>query len=198
MDESTDSTRSVDDGSVSSQEQAIELWKYFGGVGGGDKNTMVQVCNWLLGFSVAIVAFAFGTKLLTKLFSEQWAFSIMSLLGFIISFVSGLVSLIYGSYANWNWAKADQIADAHKENKWRILDPDNVPWTNDQKKRGFGLPEWVVNWSTPTPRFHRLGPIFWIYFVLSMLSAAVHLTVMILANRASLVQYSPRWGSLLG
>jgi hypothetical protein len=43
-----------------SEGDAIELWKYFGGIGGGDKNTMVLVCNWLLGFSVVIIGFAFG------------------------------------------------------------------------------------------------------------------------------------------
>jgi hypothetical protein len=149
-------------------------------VGGADKNTMVQICNWLLGFSIVIVGFAFGKDLDKGILGERFVFS-MAFFGFIISIVSASVSLIYGGYANWNWAKADQIARDYVDYGLRILDPDDAPWTDDQKKRGFGLPAWVLNLSTPTPRYHRLAPIFWIYFVLSLLSMAVHITLMVLA-----------------
>jgi hypothetical protein len=54
-----------------SEARAVELWKYFGSVGGGDKNTMVQVCNLLRGFSLAIVAFAFGSELKNNLLTPR-------------------------------------------------------------------------------------------------------------------------------
>lgn len=103
-----------------SESDAVELWKYFGSVGGADKNTMVQVCNWLLGFSAAIITFAFGKSLETSILGERSSFLIMAFLGFTSSIVSSLVSLTYGGYANRNWARADQIA---RDYQWTISIP---------------------------------------------------------------------------
>jgi hypothetical protein len=50
MDQSAGSNQSGDDNpTLWSQQQALQLWKYFDGVGAADKNTMVTVESLLLG-----------------------------------------------------------------------------------------------------------------------------------------------------
>jgi hypothetical protein len=87
--------------------------------------------------------------------------------------------LIYGGYANWNWAKADQIGRIYE---WATLYPDDVSWTDEEKKHGSKLlAKWARDLSAPTPAYHGLAPIFRIYFTLSLLSIAAHVTLMVLA-----------------
>jgi hypothetical protein len=55
MDQSAGSNKSGDDNPTQwSQQHALELWKYFDGMGATDKNTMVTVEALLLGLSAAI------------------------------------------------------------------------------------------------------------------------------------------------
>ena len=41
------------------QDNAFEAWKYHASVGGADKDRMIQIATWLLGFSAAIIGFIF-------------------------------------------------------------------------------------------------------------------------------------------
>ncbi|HWB41310.1 MAG TPA: hypothetical protein VG500_08635 [Gemmatimonadales bacterium] len=48
----------MEETSARTEEQDLELWKHFAGFGGEDKNRMVTIASWLLGFSAALLAFA--------------------------------------------------------------------------------------------------------------------------------------------
>ena len=45
------------------EKLAFEAWKYYEGVGGADKDRMIQIVTWLLGFSAAIIGFQASGKL---------------------------------------------------------------------------------------------------------------------------------------
>jgi hypothetical protein len=76
------------------------------------------------------------------------------------------VSLLYGAYAAWNWAIADEIAADYG---WRKLLPDHDP-----------LRRLKAGWQTPLvrglagPCQGSIAPVFWMFFVISMISAAIH------------------------
>ena len=84
---------------------ALEVWKHYGGVGGADKDRMVQIVTWLLGFSAAIIGFYASGEL-----SRPLGTSLLFVIGALISLLSAYVALLYGSYASWNWSIADRIA----------------------------------------------------------------------------------------
>ena len=155
-------------GSQRDASDMVALWKHFAETGDHDKNSMVQICNWLLAISVAIVGLAFAKDVHTRFVNERWTFLILGSFGTVISLVSVSVALIYGGYANWNWAKADQVA---RDNNWNDLDPDHDPWTEDQKTHSWVLARWARCLSYPVNTYNRLAPIFIVYFGLSVLSA---------------------------
>ena len=77
---------------------AFEVWKYYGGIGGDDKDKMIQIVTWLLGFSSLIIGFlcqrqANGTS------GERF---LLAVLGMLISFSGSLHSAsVPGGYATW-------------------------------------------------------------------------------------------------
>lgn len=93
-------------------EDDLELWKHYASFGGEDKNRMVLIASWLLGFSAVILG------QLEKHLASARQLSLMapelgvlhSLSGMAISFAAGYVALLYGGYSNRNWKKADEIA----------------------------------------------------------------------------------------
>ena len=152
------------------------MWKKFAETGGADKDRMVHVCNWLLSFSVAIIGVAFAKGVDPSIVTKGAAIAILGGLGLLLSIASALVTIIYGGYANWNWAKADQIARVYH---WDILKPKDEPWTAMQKLQDSCLlAKWGRCWSAPADTYSRLAPIFNLYFVLALLSAFVHIIIM--------------------
>jgi hypothetical protein len=140
---------------------------------------MIQVCNWLLAFSAILLAFLFKKDLAEDIFSRKMVSLFVALFGIAISVVSALVALTYAGYANRNWAKADQIALRYK---WNMLDPQDEPWTEEDKRASLGKLATLVHFlSAPRPTYHRFAPIFWIYLILSGLSASVHIILLSLA-----------------
>ena len=110
-------------------EEAIELWKYFGGIGSADKNTMVTVESLLLGISATIIGYVVTNLGIQWLSVTQPIKGLcLALLGLVISGVASYVALLYGGYSNWNWAKADAIAraQAKRHPKWNELLPGNT------------------------------------------------------------------------
>lgn len=149
---------------------AFDVWKYHASVGGADKDRMVQVTTWLLGFSAAILGLYATGEL-----GDTWATILLLVIGILVSALAGLVALLYGGYATWNWAIADQIAEAQKaeEGAWSVLLPANRPI---EKATMFSAPAlWMAK-----PRPGKLAPIFWLFFVISILSAVVHAVVVVL------------------
>lgn len=90
--------------SYNGDSDLIELWKHYANTGGKDKNTKVLVCNWLLALSIAISGFCLVQEIHSHILSDRFTIAILSCCGVIVSFLSSLVSLTYGGYANWNWA----------------------------------------------------------------------------------------------
>jgi hypothetical protein len=112
---------------------AFEVWKYYGSVGGGDKDTMIKIVTWLLGFSAAIIAFYAKDEIKAPLSTV-----LMLVLGVSVSIVAAFTALLYGGYATWNWAIADLIAETYK---WPEQSPsyDPVPRPKARRTAAFSL-----------------------------------------------------------
>src|ERR1051326_2704317 len=91
---------------ASTAPNTLEVWKYYGGIGGSDKNTMIKIVTWLLGFSTAIIGVYATDKL-----KDDFAINLLFILGALISTVAACVALLYGGYSLWNWSIADRIAE---------------------------------------------------------------------------------------
>jgi hypothetical protein len=147
---------------------AFEVWKYHGGIGGADKDRMVKIVAWLLGFSSAIIGF-----LASATPTEPRAGALLNVLGILVSVLAALVALLYGGYATWNWAIADRIAEDYR---WQKLLPGYKPIHRPKWSAAPAL--WLAK-----PRPDGIAPIFWIFFFVSLLSAIAH--VVLLACGAS-------------
>lgn len=83
---------------------------------------MVVIATWLLTFSAAIhwyvISRVMGAEEMTDSLVDRAAR--VSCLGLVVSFLAAYVALLYGGYANQNWRKADEIAEA---NSWLDLHP---------------------------------------------------------------------------
>jgi hypothetical protein len=120
-------------------DQDLELWKYYAGAGGADKNTMVTVTSLLLGFSITIISYIVAQLITFNpiLIKEPTKVLSLAILGLIISCLTVYVALLYGGYSNENWARADDIARRLKEKYgWNDL----LPNMQKKKKNGFKLP----------------------------------------------------------
>ena len=141
---------------ASDPKQAFEVWKHYAATGGADKDWMIQIVTWLLGFSAGIIGF-YATGKLTK---AAWA---VIFLGILISLLAAATSLLYGAYAAWNWAIADQIAK--KYNLWEEQRPDYNPFEGAKVS-------WVMRLAGPCE--NRIAPVFWLFFIASLVSLGVH------------------------
>jgi hypothetical protein len=177
---------SAADGSTSSrpwlEPQAVDLWKVHAERGGADKDRMVTVCTWLLGLAVAIVVLAFGQGVETTLGTEKVALTILALFGLGLSILSAFAALIYGGYANRNWATADEIARLYE---WDLLDPEHEPRKPREERRSDRrldrvLGGWARNLSKPREPYSQLAPIFKLYLGLSVASAGAQVIVLIM------------------
>ena len=105
-------------------------------MGGTDKNTMVTIVSWLLAFAATAIGYIVTHKDMigptAGEISHPLRMMAVSLLGLVVSGIAGYVTLLYGGYANRNWAKADEIADRRG---WLDLLPGNVDDRRPTKKR---------------------------------------------------------------
>jgi hypothetical protein len=136
---------------------AFEAWKYCGGIGGSDKDRMIQIVTWLLGFSAAIIGFQATGELKDPS---------VTIFGVLVSLVAAYVALLYGSYAAWNWAIADEIAEAYD---WRELHPDHDP----TQRSKVGWQRTLVR-CLARPCQGKIAPVFWAFFAVSLVSAVIH------------------------
>lgn len=164
---------------------AFEVWKHHASIGGADKDRMVLMATWLLALSAGILAFVLKEPEQPNVVRGPIVARCLAIVGVMTSVVSALVTLVYGGYANWNWAKADQIA---KDYGWWRLDPTDSPIA------ALGIPEnrnflvaWALGQARPKHAHEELAPVFWYFFWLSMASLGVHLFILI----------STRYGNLL-
>ena len=177
----------ADESAQWSEPQALDLWKYFGGVGASDKNTMVTVESLFLGFSAAIIWYIVTNLLRVNPLSvtEPFKAGCLAILGVAISGGVIYVALLYGGYSNWNWAMADAIAreQAKRHPKWNDLLPENSEAV-------------VEKWMTSKPSYlcavaarrgqpcdpkTQLAPIFIFYGIYALLAALFHLFVFLIS-----------------
>jgi len=154
---------------------AFEVWKYYGGIGGDDKNKMIQIVSWLLGFSAAIIGLYASGKL-----TEPVATVLLIVLGILVSILAAFTALLYGGYATWNWTIADQIA---KNYEWPEQCPDYKPFAKVKAHRTALIPLWFAK-----PRQNKIAPVFWMFFVVSVLSFGVHAVLLVYAVRSARAQ----------
>ncbi|MFM0144933.1 hypothetical protein [Paraburkholderia sp. RL18-085-BIA-A] len=186
MSESMNSAASGDDETPWEERQAMELWKYFGSVGAADKNTMVTVEAFLQGFSATIIGYV-----VTKLvcfhplgITEPYVGICLALLGFVIACVAGYVSLLYGGYSNWNWAKADAIARSQvsRDPRWKKLLPEHsIEAVDGTRRKASVFCAIAVRLGRPCDPVTQLAPIFSLYAWLALFTALFHLLVFLLS-----------------
>ncbi len=171
-----------------SDDQAIELWKYFAGVGAQDKNTMVTVGALLLGFSAALMGILVDKDLLkfeSLSIAEPGKTFSLAILGIVISCVAAYISLLYGGYSNWNWAKADAIArDRMKVNpNWAELLPPKSKETVEQGTTGTPscFAAIAARFGKPCDPIIELAPIFTLYTWLALGAVLLHGFVLFLS-----------------
>jgi hypothetical protein len=107
-------------------ELDLELWKHFAGMGGTDKSTMITTVSWLLGLAAAALSYIATQRICWttfKLKDDPTEALVVALVGLILAIAAGYLTLLYGGYANRNWAQADRIAGDHK---WYDLLPENT------------------------------------------------------------------------
>ncbi len=159
------------------EEVAFEVWKSFASIGGADKDRMVQIATWLLALSAGIGAFALKEAVDQNGESEPIVAGYLAIVGILTSLASASVTLVYGGYANWNWAKADQIANDY--GWWRLAPSDSPIAALGRPKKRNSLVTWALNQAEPTRAHEKLAPVFWCFFLLSMASLAVHLVILV-------------------
>lgn len=145
-------------------KREFEVWKYYAGIGGADKDRMIQIVSWLLGFSAAIIGVYATNKL-----AEPQARVLLIVVGILVSFLAAFTALLYGGYATWNWSIADRIAEA---NHWTDQTPDYDPI-----KRPAPLTARVFL-RLAKPCQNRIAPVFWLYFGVSLLSLGVQIILL--------------------
>lgn len=125
-------------------ERAFEAWKHYAAAGGADKDRMIQIATLLLGFSAAIAGFIFDHAVKGSHVTEPLAAAGLSIGGMIVAFASALVTLLYGGYANRNWARAERIA---RSSGWFELQRAN---TRNQPRRDST--DTSSRWRTSIPK----------------------------------------------
>jgi hypothetical protein len=159
-----------------SPDQDLELWKHFAGMGGTDKNTMVTIVSWLLAFAAAAIGYIVTDKDLIGYtiprISHPVRMMTVSSLGLLVSAVAGYVTLLYGGYANRNWAKADDIADRRG---WCDLLPGDLGDRNSKKRqKSSRLNNVAWHWARPCYPDAELAPVFKVYGLLALLGGVAH------------------------
>ena len=113
--------------------------------------------TWLLGFSAAIIGFQAKGELKDPR---------ITIFGILVSLVAAYVSLLYGAYAAWNWATADDISKAYE---WKELRPDYHPTSTSKAGWQGSLARGLAG-----PCEGKIAPVFWTFWVFSLVSAAIH------------------------
>ena len=148
-------------------DRYFELWRYHDSIGGKDKNWMIQIATWLIGISIALLAFVVSAN------SCQFALrDYLPLLGAAVSALGFLVVLVYGGYARRHWAIADWIAEKKLfGNQVYVVDPNNA---RPVRRRSLSA---AAN-RLATCDNHSLAPVFKFFLFFCFASAIAHLVLL--------------------
>ncbi|HTE23278.1 hypothetical protein [Flavitalea sp.] len=138
------------------ENHAFEVWKYYGGVGGTDKDTMIKIVTWLLGFSAASIGVYTSVK------STDFPARVLPIIGIVFSILGAYIAILYGAYVAWNWAIADRIAE---DNGWTKQKPDYRPFQKSDNCIAF----WLAK-----PCNNKIAPVFKFFFWVSIVSLVIH------------------------
>jgi hypothetical protein len=166
------------------EQQAIDLWKYFGTVGAADKNTMVAVAGFLLSLSVGLVGYVVASSLVRfhpPYVSDPQKAICVAVIGGSLSWLIYYVSVLYAGYSNWNWAQADAIANglARRYPKWEMLLPEYSPFKGAPKAKGICAR--ALRWGKPCVPAEEVAPIFRLYAWAAVALGILHVLVLGLA-----------------
>jgi hypothetical protein len=170
---------------------ALEAWKHYASVGGADKDRMVAVSTWLLGFSATIIGFTLTQGVDGYSLKQPMVSALLALVGMGLSAVALAVAFSYGGYANRAWATADQIAAAYN---WHYLLPSNNPFQSASapaETQGITWRRRILDWAhgkmaelalglaDPRPTQRRLAPVFEVFVLVALASFVIHLLVVL-------------------
>jgi hypothetical protein len=176
-------------------DQDLELWKHHASTGGKDKDRMVTIASWLLGFSAVILWYIVTNLIVSKTLElrEPKIAILTAVLGIGVSILALYISLLYGGYSNQNWGKADKIACCRK---WCDLLPSTEPSprhddrhkaeaepTREQQnlvvrlyhRLHLSLNRLAKRWARPCDPTKRLAPVFIVFLGLATFSLLLHL-----------------------
>jgi len=157
---------------------AFQAWEHFSSTGGIDKNTMVTVVSWLLGFSGAIIGYIVTQKINPDRFVLRQPVATLFLagLGIVTSFAAGFVALLYGGYANRNWGRAHEIARARGWHDLLSEKPSSL-----RHSRPISLAAIATRLAGPQDCAKKLAPVFLVFMGLAVTSVGFHLTCLLWA-----------------
>jgi hypothetical protein len=98
----------------------------------------------------------------------------VAIFGVLLSLVAAYVALLYGAYAAWNWAIADEIACAYQ---WRELCPDHDPIPSSASAWQGALVRWLAR-----PCQGKIAPVLWAFVAFSLVSAAIHCVLLAVSS----------------
>lgn len=162
-------------GTELNENQLIDIWKHFAVTGGADKDRMVTITIWILGFSAALLGYL-AINLIdysAVAVKEPGMTRVLSCLGVLVSAFGARIVLLYAGYTNWNWAKADSLASQLKTKFGirELLPP-------GQNCKVFPEPTTgPVSW----PPIDELLPIFKWFLIAAVSLSIVHVTAFVLS-----------------
>jgi hypothetical protein len=158
------------------EDRDLEVWKHFAGMGGTDKNTMILVVSWLLGLAAGAIGYCVNELSDSPSAGLGQPVSVVAVsgLGLILSLLAAYVTLLYGGYANRNWAQADMVARKHG---WRDLLPEGCAGEKTRRRWGLAATAWWF--ARPCDPERTLAPVFWVFSFLSIVSGVAHSIILV-------------------
>lgn len=151
------------------EKSQIDIWKYYGGIGGADKDQMIKIVTWLLTVSTGIVGLYATGKI-----NADGSMAFLLSIGVLVSLLAAFTALLYGGYAAWNWAIADRIAEKYI---WKEQTPNFRPIPEPERYLDR-LPLYLAK-----PCKDKVAPVFWVFFVASVVSCIVHVGLLVMCFR---------------
>ena len=118
-------------------KDTLDLWKYFEGKGEADKQRMITIVSWLLGFATAILGFTVAQNVKFDV-SQELRFCVerptqvglLSVLGLLICLYCTFLVFEFGIHARGNWERAEKFLDEMPRLKDRLkpraFEPKNI------------------------------------------------------------------------